>query len=82
MNSYNFEKNQKALSTSKVKKPGISNFLRNSWMKGKQLLGLSDNDKRIPYRKHPEKGTPYNLQPSKTSSFGADTRNARKTRLP
>jgi hypothetical protein len=54
LNSYNFEKNPKALSTSKIKKSGISNFLRNSWMKGKQLLGLSETDKRIPYHTIPQ----------------------------
>lgn len=55
MNSYKFDKNTKSLSTSKVKKSGISGFLRNSWMKGKQLLGLSETEKRIPYRTKPHK---------------------------
>ena len=55
MNSYKFDKQPKALSTSKIRKPGISSFLRTSWMKGKQLLGLSETDKRIPYRTIPQK---------------------------
>ena len=64
MNSYKFDKNSKSFSTSKTKKSGISGFLRNSWMKGKQLLGLSETEKRIPYRTKPHKSK-FNLKITK-----------------